>query len=51
MFAIDRPYVNLFFHKGCFKELGGFGGVHEHLAENPELVYNYLYKQSNRSKK
>ena len=43
--ALDNPYVNLFFHRSCYIELGEYGGVIEYITLNPKLCYTYIGKQ------
>jgi hypothetical protein len=50
MYAIDRPYVNLFFHKSCFLLVGGYGNIAEYCCQKIELVYNYQYNIIGRKK-
>jgi len=40
MYALDIPYVNLFFHKDCFLKLGGYGNIVLYVTENRKKVYN-----------
>jgi hypothetical protein len=40
MYALDVPYVNLFFHKGCFIKIGGYGNIVVYVTENQKKVYN-----------
>lgn len=40
MYALDVPYVNLFFHKSCFLEIGGYENIVTYVTENREKVYN-----------
>jgi hypothetical protein len=37
---LDRPYINLFFHKSCFRELGGYDKMPEYVTQSVERVYN-----------
>lgn len=41
MYALDKPYVNLFFHKECFSLVGGYDGIEVYLTQKVEMVYNY----------
>lgn len=51
MYGLDIPYINLYFHKHCFIEVGGYGNISVYLSENQKKVYNYLHKVSERNKK
>lgn len=39
MIGLDRPYVNLFFHRSCLEEIGK-ENVGRFLQENLEIWYN-----------
>jgi len=34
MMPVERPYLNLFFHKNCFKLVGGYNKMPIYLTEN-----------------
>jgi hypothetical protein len=44
MVALDRPYVNLFFHRDCFINLENDGDLFAFLTKNTEKWYNYNEK-------
>jgi len=50
MYAIDRPYVNLFFHKDCFNKIGGYRKMGEYCTLRQDLVYNYIIHKNKRKK-
>lgn len=50
MYAIDRPYVNLFFHKSCFVLLGGYSNIVTYCTLHGEKVYNSIYNVDEGSK-
>ena len=50
MVAIDTPYLNLFFcSPDCWSTVNP--DIEQYLAENIELVYNYLRKPKEKGKK
>jgi hypothetical protein len=40
LYPLDIPYINLFFHKSCFRELGGYDKMPVYCTEHIEKVYN-----------
>ena len=48
MLAIDRPYYNLFFHLGCYREIENMALF---LEENKEKLYNYNVKEEKNERK
>lgn len=42
MFAIDKPYINLFFHRECYNKIKG--DMEVFLTQNEQLFYNYREK-------
>jgi hypothetical protein len=47
MIGVDKPYVNLFFHKAC---LSSVGDLSIYLVQNAKRVYNYK-ENSEKSRK
>jgi hypothetical protein len=41
MLPLDIPYINLFFHKNCFKLMGGYDNMRVYCTENLKRVYNW----------
>jgi len=41
MFGLDKPYVNIFFHRECFDSIKDLTA---YFTENAEKVYNYSCK-------
>ena len=44
MIAVDVPYVNIYLHKVCYIEMGGYDRIVADFTENTALVYNYSSK-------
>lgn len=42
MYPLDRPYVNIFFHRACYKEVEQ--NIVEFLAQNQKILYTYIEK-------
>ena len=40
MVALERPYVNLFFHKGCYDKIGDYNGILEFINTNFNCIFN-----------
>jgi hypothetical protein len=45
--AIDVPYINLKFHKECFKKIRGSGNEQKYLEDNIKKIYEYAKKYGN----
>lgn len=41
MYPLDIPYINLFFHKNCFRIIGGYEKLPVYCTENLKRVYNW----------
>lgn len=39
MYAIDNPYVNLFFHKNCWNMIGGYENILLYVTANIQKIY------------
>jgi len=50
MFPLDIPYINLFFHKECFRLAGGYAGITVEVTQFPEMVYNSIITSRNGDK-
>lgn len=50
MMPLDNPYVNLFFHKSCFRTVGGYGNMALYLPQNVEKVYNWVISKNKEGK-
>ena len=48
LIALDRPYVNLFFHSEC---LSSYENIYDFLLKNAEKIYEYIEKTSKNKKK
>lgn len=44
MMPVEKPYINLFFHKNCFKIIGGYGKMSVYLTLNGDNVLKLLSK-------
>jgi hypothetical protein len=44
LLPLDIPYINLFFHKNCFKMMGGYDNMRVYCTENLIKVYNELHR-------
>ena len=47
---LDIPYVNLFFHKSCFRTVGGYGNMALYLSQRQELCYTYCINKNKEGK-
>ena len=43
--SLDRPYVNLPFHRKCYNELND---EFEYVTENYDRIIEYIYSKSNK---
>ena len=51
MIPLERPYVNLFFHRECFILAGSYSGIDAFLTERSDKVYNYTREYKNAKQK
>ena len=42
LIPLDRPYINLYFHIKCFKEVGGYDNMGVFCSQNVKKVYPYI---------
>ena len=43
MYGLDRPYINIYFHRSCWDKIKD--NLEVYFTQNEELVYNYIEKQ------
>lgn len=44
MYPIEKPYINLFFHVGCYRELGE--ELTLYLIYNPDKLKSYIFENN-----
>lgn len=48
MYGLDRPYINLYFHKNCWNSIKD--NLEVYFTQNEDSVYNYIRKQQKTGK-
>jgi hypothetical protein len=51
LYPLDIPYINLFFHKSCFRELGGYDKMPEYVTQSVERVLKFKKGIDNEQKR